>query len=111
MFEDVVCYGYMSVLSKHELFWIKLHTVPPARKKVNIISTKTRIVVMTVRSSLPSFRLWASCTVQETQPLLKVQYNLWDLLTAYQQHKLHNQVEKESWMFSCNKTATLVEIH
>lgn len=84
MFEDVVCYGCVSVLSKHELLWIKIHTVPSARKKVNVISTKTRIVVMTVRSSLPSFKPRASCTAQETQLLLKVQYNLWDLLTAYQ---------------------------
>lgn len=76
MFEDVFCYGDMSVLSKHELFWIKNHTVPPARKKVNVILTKTRIVGMTVGSFLPSFKPWASCTIQETQPLLKVQYNL-----------------------------------
>lgn len=96
MFENVVCYGDMSVLPKHKLFWIKNHTVPPARKKMNVILTKTRTVFMTVRSSLPSLKPWASCTVQETQPFLKMQNNLWDLLTAYRYSKLHNQVEKKS---------------
>lgn len=55
MFENVVCYGRMSVLSKHKLFWIKNHTVPPAREKVNVISTKTRTMAMLVRSSLPFY--------------------------------------------------------
>lgn len=36
MFEDVVCYGDVSALSKHKLFWIKNYTVPPARKKVDV---------------------------------------------------------------------------
>lgn len=100
MFENVVCYGDMSVLSKHKLFWIKNHAVPPARKKTNVvISTKTSTVVMRVIASLPSFKPWASHTVQETQPFLKIQYSLWDLLTAYQYSKLHNQVQKKSWMF------------
>lgn len=82
MFENVVCYGDMSVLPKHKLFWIKNHAVPPARKKINVISTKTSTVVMTVIAPLLPFKPWASRTVQETQPFPKIQYSLWDVNTA-----------------------------
>lgn len=57
MFENIVCYGDMSFKSLH--------------------------VVVTARSSVPaSFKPWTSSVVQETNPFLKMQHNLWDSLTS-----------------------------